>query len=233
MEFWNMLGGKREYAQGGYLLQRPPLVKLFMCKSSPGSFQVDVVYHWGQHNLQEDAIVILDVYFEVFVWIGQNITAQDVAIAQKVAQKYLAKINDGRNSSCPISIIKAGEEPSLFKCHFFPWKELVTATEDHYDKLKKEKELTAKPQHTPVMTELLEASKNMATKITSKQKDASIEEQKRKEIVAQEKQNQEKAKQEEQRRRSLSVQVKPDSSEKKNKMEALKALRNQRTSSIG
>ena len=51
--------------------------------------------------------MMLDLYTEVFVWIGSDAQAQETESAIRLALDYARKNPDGRNE-CPVYLIQAG-----------------------------------------------------------------------------------------------------------------------------
>lgn len=57
---------------------------------------------------------------QVFIWIGTQATKEEKDKAFAFASQYIAEASDGRGD-VPIVRITAGNEPSLFTCHFLGW----------------------------------------------------------------------------------------------------------------
>ncbi|KAL0221446.1 hypothetical protein RCL1_001300 [Eukaryota sp. TZLM3-RCL] len=123
-DFWNALGGKEEYPREKELqLQGNFQPRLFQCSDALGKYRIEEVLNFCQDDLISDDVMILDVYFTVFVWIGSGSTDQEKERAFESAQKYVSSIKDGRDPSTPIMKIEEGNEPSLFTSHFIGWQE--------------------------------------------------------------------------------------------------------------
>ena len=62
-EFWEVLGGKAEYASGAelenFVNERPP--RLFQLSNASGTFSVEEIYNFNQDDLIEDDVMLLDI----------------------------------------------------------------------------------------------------------------------------------------------------------------------------
>jgi hypothetical protein len=120
-EFWDFVGGKSEYSQfrPDELSCKPP--RLFQCTNMTGVFDVTEVYNFSQEDLIDDDVMLLDVYTSVMLWVGSGANEIEKRSAVETAQKYIAGANDGRDSDCPLMVLKAGSEPPMFSMHFIGW----------------------------------------------------------------------------------------------------------------
>ena len=75
--FWQNLGGKTEYASGRELHEvmptHPP--RLFHCSNDKGYFYAEEIFDFTQEDLEEDDVMILDTYGDVFLWLGKDCNA--------------------------------------------------------------------------------------------------------------------------------------------------------------
>jgi hypothetical protein len=69
----------------------------------------------------------------MFIWIGSQSTNEEKAKAMEFAQRYVAEIDDGRDVDIPIIRVNAGQEPSMFSCHFVGWDSEFTKKHSFQD----------------------------------------------------------------------------------------------------
>ena len=126
-EFWTALGGKTEYSNvkdTGMALGFEP--RLFQASNAHGYFFVQEIYNFGQEDLVNDDIMLLDAYQTVFVWIGNRSNDFEKRGAFKTAHSYVQAIKDERDKdSVHIVEVDAGKEPTAFTNHFSQWKNEV------------------------------------------------------------------------------------------------------------
>ena len=124
-EFWNALGGKVEYASHaeGDEPARDP--RLFWASTETGEFRVEEIENFNQTDLNNEDVMLLDTYTEVFVWIGGNATVEEESLSMEFAAKYIeeASKTDGRSLNTPKVKVQAGKEPFIFTKHFLDWDE--------------------------------------------------------------------------------------------------------------
>uniref|UniRef100_A0A8C7Z2D1 Advillin n=1 Tax=Oryzias sinensis TaxID=183150 RepID=A0A8C7Z2D1_9TELE len=115
MEFWELLGGKAPYV----LLDYQP--RLFECSNKTGRFIVTEVTHFNQDDLNEDDVMLLDTWDQVFLWVGKD--ANEIERKESVAtsQEYLRTHPGDRDPDTPIIMIKQGFEPPTFTGWFTAW----------------------------------------------------------------------------------------------------------------
>ncbi|XP_004676783.1 PREDICTED: adseverin [Condylura cristata] len=123
-EFWNSLGGKKQY-QTSPLLEtqiedHPP--RLYGCSNKTGRFIIEEVPgEFTQEDLAEDDVMLLDVWEQIFIWIGKDANETEKTESIKSAKKYLETDPSGRDKRTPIVIIKQGYEPPTFTGWFLGW----------------------------------------------------------------------------------------------------------------
>lgn len=117
--FWEALGGKGEYPTVKDMPELCREPQLFHCSNETGSFKVEQLFDFSQADLEEDDIFILDVYTMIFLWIGSEANAQEVAKADELVPLYIEK--KGYASETSVVKIKSGSEPALFTCNFLGW----------------------------------------------------------------------------------------------------------------
>ena len=79
--------------------------------------------NYDQSDLNDEDIYLLDTFTQLFLWVGSQSNAEEKRLADEFALKYVAKASavDGRSPDIPIIRIAAGNEPSIFTCHFHSW----------------------------------------------------------------------------------------------------------------
>ena len=65
--------------------------------------------------------MILDVFYEIFIWEGTTASATEKKMADLVVKEYIEVANDGRSQELPVTKVIAGKESLMFKCHFHGW----------------------------------------------------------------------------------------------------------------
>eukprot|EP01126_Amoeba_proteus_P060011 TRINITY_DN789_c0_g1_i2.p1 TRINITY_DN789_c0_g1~~TRINITY_DN789_c0_g1_i2.p1 ORF type:complete len:892 (-),score=219.66 TRINITY_DN789_c0_g1_i2:185-2860(-) len=134
-EFWEALGGKVQYSNEPHRQTRAFKARLFQCTSRTGVFKVTEIPNFCQDDLDEDDVMLLDTWQEVFVWVGSKAgkKEKEKQLALDIATEYVEKADDGRDSECPIYTVDAGEEPIQFTAYFKGWNPKQARTgEDLY-----------------------------------------------------------------------------------------------------
>lgn len=131
--FWSALGGKGEYSSDERLQKGDIKARLFQCSDASSVFRVIEIHHFVQGDLDNDDVMILDGFNEVFVWIGSGSTEREKAMGVQTAHEYLKAAKDGRPENVPVYTVMAKEEPPQFALYFLGWDDAAAkAGEDHY-----------------------------------------------------------------------------------------------------
>lgn len=125
-EFWTLLGGKGMYPESGPGAPLPKDPLLFVCSDSSGSFKVEEVPQFTQSDLNDEDVFLLDTFCTIFVWLGSQSNQHEKDKSLNTAKLFATQCNDGRDPNCPIVIVDAGTEPSMFTTHFVPWDEQMS-----------------------------------------------------------------------------------------------------------
>ncbi|XP_067860032.1 adseverin isoform X2 [Heptranchias perlo] len=122
--FWNSLGGKKEY-QTSALLQSSAddhQPRLFACSNKTGCFTIEEVPgEFTQDDLAEDDVMLMDVWDQVFVWIGNDANEVEKTESVKSAKHYIDTDPSGRDKGTSIIVVKQGFEPPTFTGWFLGW----------------------------------------------------------------------------------------------------------------
>uniref|UniRef100_A0A672H1L5 Villin-like n=1 Tax=Salarias fasciatus TaxID=181472 RepID=A0A672H1L5_SALFA len=118
-EFWVALGGKAPYREEP--LHSP---RLFECSNQTGRFRMTEVDDFAQDDLDEEDVMLLDSWQEIFLWVGNFANQKETKEAWNSAQEYLRMHPAGRDPDTPIIFIKQGHEPLTFTGWFNAWDPL-------------------------------------------------------------------------------------------------------------
>lgn len=147
--FWQLLGGKAEYAS-----EKNSVVsnddntefpaRLFHCSNASGRFRVEEVLHFGQEDLEEDDVMILDAWNQLFIWVGKHAKKEEKRDAISTAVEYVKTDPRDREPQMTMSVIKQGAEPVQFKSLFAAWEPQMwnkkMSYEDQIKAIKKDNE---------------------------------------------------------------------------------------------
>lgn len=126
-EFWEALGGRTEYQTSANLesetMSHPP--RLFGCSNKTGRFIIEEVPgEFTQDDLAEDDAMLLDVWDQVFIWIGKDANEVEQTESVKSANQYIKTDPSGRDKDTPVVVVKQGHEPPTFTGWFLAWDPL-------------------------------------------------------------------------------------------------------------
>uniref|UniRef100_A0A8C1K3K9 Macrophage-capping protein n=1 Tax=Cyprinus carpio TaxID=7962 RepID=A0A8C1K3K9_CYPCA len=124
VDFWKALGGKMEYQTSEMLesktIAHPP--RLFACSNKTGKFIIEEVPgEFNQDDLAEDDVMLLDVWDQVFVWIGKDANEVERTESVKSAKTYIETDPSGRDKGTSVVVVKQGHEPPTFTGWFLGW----------------------------------------------------------------------------------------------------------------
>ncbi|XP_030644281.1 adseverin-like [Chanos chanos] len=123
-DFWAALGGKTDYQTSDSLecksIAHPP--RLFACSNKTGRFIIEEVPgEFNQDDLAEDDVMLLDVWDQVFIWVGKDANEVERTESVKSAKTYIETDPSGRDKGTPVVIVKQGHEPPTFTGWFLGW----------------------------------------------------------------------------------------------------------------
>ncbi|NWI12605.1 VILI protein, partial [Crypturellus soui] len=137
-EFWEALGGKAPYASEKRFQERNTHYqpRLFECSNQTGRFIMTEVVGFCQEDLDEDDVMLLDTWQEVFLWIGKSSNAYERNEAIASAKEYLKTHPAGRDLATPIILVKQGYEPLNFTGWFNAWDPYKWSDGKSYEEMK-------------------------------------------------------------------------------------------------
>lgn len=128
--FWDALGGKGSYSSAGFEYGEPREPRLFQLSNATGQLAVEEIYNFSQDDLDPADIFMLDLYTEIYLWIGDGANEAEKKGALEGAIKYVAEAQDGRDAESPITNVIAGHEPPMFTAHFLGWDPVRAASKE-------------------------------------------------------------------------------------------------------
>ncbi|XP_056155160.1 advillin [Lampris incognitus] len=161
-EFWVALGGKAPYASDKRLQREEPLhsPRLFECSSQTGRFRITEVEDCTQTDLDEDDVMLLDTWEEIFLWIGNSANQCETKEACNSALEYLRTHPAGRDPDTPILTVKQGYEPPTFTGWFNAWDPHKWSGGNSYEEMKRKLADTASLSHITVDLNYTDMSKS-------------------------------------------------------------------------
>ncbi|XVF47637.1 hypothetical protein PTKIN_Ptkin03bG0125700 [Pterospermum kingtungense] len=119
-QFWELLGGKSEYASQKISREPEGNPQLFSCTFSNG--MVVEIYNFTQDDLMTEDIFILHCHSDIFVWVGQQAHTKNKLQALTIGEKFLEQdfLLENLSREAPIYMVMEGSEPTFFT-HFFTW----------------------------------------------------------------------------------------------------------------
>ena len=122
--FWAELGGKQPYFDEKISRQSEEVLppRLFQITWA-GSIKVEEIGVFGQDDLIEEDVMLLDVTHTIFIWFGALSNKYEQQEGVRIAKDYLDSCPNERDGDTPIIIVKQGLEPANFRGHFGAWEE--------------------------------------------------------------------------------------------------------------
>ncbi|XP_055364192.1 villin-1, partial [Betta splendens] len=137
-EFWVALGGKAPYASDKRLQREEPphSPRLFECSNQTGQFRMTEVDDFAQSDLDEEDVMLLDTWEEIFLWVGNLANEYETKEALQSSQEYLRTHPAGRDPDTPITFVKQGYEPPTFTGWFSAWDPHKWSGGNSYEEMK-------------------------------------------------------------------------------------------------
>ncbi|KAL2090564.1 hypothetical protein ACEWY4_012827 [Coilia grayii] len=140
LEFWQLLGGRAQYANDKRLQQTTSdhQPRLFECSNKTGRFIVSEVTQFTQDDLSIDDVMLLDTWDQVFLWVGNEANEVERKESVVTCQEYLRTHPGSRDPDTPILLVKQGFEPPTFTGWFVAWDPTKWTGGKTYEQLKME-----------------------------------------------------------------------------------------------
>ncbi|XP_061613477.1 villin-1 isoform X2 [Phyllopteryx taeniolatus] len=137
-DFWVALGGKAPYASDKSFQKEEPLhsPRLFECSNQTGQFRMTEVDDFAQSDLDEEDVMLLDTWEEIFLWVGSSANQDETKEAWNSAREYLRTHPAGRDTDTPVVSVKQGFEPPTFSGWFHAWDPHKWSAGKSYEQMK-------------------------------------------------------------------------------------------------
>ena len=90
--FWSLLGGKKSYAHFSPGEPNPEDPRLFHCTDVTGSYTVEEVFNFDQSDLTDDDVFLVDIYTQVFIFVGSNCSKREAEMSMDVAKRFCSEV---------------------------------------------------------------------------------------------------------------------------------------------
>ena len=113
--FWEELGGRQPYFDEKISKQNEDVLppRLFQITWA-GNIKVEEIGEFGQDDLIEEDVMLLDVTHTIFIWFGALSNKYEQQEGVRIAKDYLDSCPNERDGDTPIIIVKQGLEPPNF-----------------------------------------------------------------------------------------------------------------------
>lgn len=122
-EFWSLLGGKKNILSE-YKIKKGWEPKFFQFSNASGMVTAEAIFHFTQDDLQSESVILLDTFYQIYLWIGNKSRENEKKIAMETALEYIKIIKDKRQLNIQVVNILEGNEPIDFVRYFHGWDKL-------------------------------------------------------------------------------------------------------------
>ncbi|XP_072858928.2 villin-like protein [Pogona vitticeps] len=138
-EFWAALGGKAPYSSDKRFQEEVSKYqpRLFECSNQTGRFIMTEILDFCQDDLDEDDVMLLDTWEEIFLWLGKSANSYEKTESVASAKEYLKTHPAGRDVATPIIMVKQGHEPLNFTGWFAAWDPYKWSDDKTYEEMKR------------------------------------------------------------------------------------------------
>ena len=96
--------------------------KLFQCSNASGRFFVEPLFPFGQQDLNEDDMFVLEIDQLLFLWQGQNATVEEKKFSLKFCLDYMELLEKEKKDKKIGYFVESQKEPLEFINGFFRWQ---------------------------------------------------------------------------------------------------------------
>uniref|UniRef100_H2ZGP5 Gelsolin-like domain-containing protein n=1 Tax=Ciona savignyi TaxID=51511 RepID=H2ZGP5_CIOSA len=125
-DFFTSLGGRKEYTNN--IIPKEPEVTrgalAFYCCEVDGRYNFKEIYGLTKQDLHSEDIVLIDIYDEVYIWLGSKVVKELASRSFPIAFRYLQQSHARGDMKTPVLLVKEGSEPNIFTRFISNWEDV-------------------------------------------------------------------------------------------------------------
>nr|XP_026691596.1 villin-1-like isoform X2 [Ciona intestinalis] len=124
-EFFAALGGRKEYSNK-IVPKDPDTVReavTFYYYENNGKYYFKEMYNISRHDLHSEDIVLIDIYDEVYIWLGSKVDSELAQRSFPIAFRYLQRSYNRGDMKTAVLLVKEGSEPNIFTRFIPNWED--------------------------------------------------------------------------------------------------------------
>jgi len=112
------LGDQGDYFKDIHLDKSSYITRFYNTNNGSGIFDVEEEFNFCQDDLHDTNVVILDTFYNIYVWLGRKSIDLVKKMAMQTAIEYVKQSKVGHVESTAIWCVFGNHEPIQFRAHF-------------------------------------------------------------------------------------------------------------------